>query len=84
MSAPEAEAALERIFQDVMIGETLPVRQRTRLACLRWDSLMQLTLVSAIEQEFGLTLSDEDVLELNSFESALLILQEKWSNGHGV
>lgn len=84
MSAPEVQAALERIFQDVMIGETLPVRQRTRLSCLRWDSLMQLTLVSAIEQEFGVTLADEDVLELNSFESALLILQDKLPHGHRV
>lgn len=83
MSA-ETAASLEQIFQDVMIAETLPVRQRTRLTCLRWDSLMHLTLVSAIEQEFGVTLSDEDVLDLNSFESALQIVQEKLVDGYRV
>lgn len=70
---------LETIFADLMREETVPVRQRTKLNCAHWDSLMQLGLISAIEQEFGVTLTDEDAIDLNSFESAVQIVGEKLS-----
>ncbi|MBI2361784.1 MAG: acyl carrier protein [Elusimicrobia bacterium] len=60
-----------------MTEETVPVRQRTKVNCLHWDSLMQLTLISAIEQEFGVSISNDDAVDLNSFEAALQILREK-------
>lgn len=75
--AKEHEGKLESIFSDLMTGETVPVRERTKLNCAHWDSLMQLNLISAIEQEFGVTISDEDAVDMNSFESALGILNEK-------
>ena len=71
------EQRLARIFSDFMLGETAPVPQRTRLNCATWDSLMHLNLVSAIEQEFCLTLSDDDVADMHSFETALHIIRAK-------
>ncbi|HMB81494.1 MAG TPA: phosphopantetheine-binding protein [Vicinamibacterales bacterium] len=68
---------LESIIAGLVTSDRVPVRQRTRLNSASWDSLFQLTLVLAIEQEFGVTLSDTDVLDLNSFDSALHILEEK-------
>jgi len=44
-----------------------------------WDSLQQLNLILAIEQEFDVALSDNDVQEIESFEIAVAILSE-----HGV
>ncbi len=76
MSA-DAAAMLERMFEEMMIGETVPVRERTKLMCLTWDSLMQLRLISAIEQEFQVTVSDEEAVDLNSFAAALALVQEK-------
>jgi len=73
----ELAARLERIFSELMVGEPVPVRERTKLACLTWDSLMQLNLVSAIEQEFQVTLSDEEAIDLNSFGAALAMVREK-------
>ena len=70
-------AKLETIFQDLMTEETVPARKRTKLNCAHWDSLMQLGLISAIEQEFGVSISDEDAIDLNSFDSALQIVSEK-------
>ncbi len=76
---------LERIFTDLMPGETVPPRERTRVNCLRWDSLMQLNLILAIEQEFGISIGDEEAIELNSFEVARLLVQSKCPAGrvHG-
>ena len=68
---------LEQIFNEFMIGETVPVQERTRLQCLTWDSLMQLNLISAIEQEFQITISDEEAIDLNSFAVALQLIREK-------
>ena len=36
-----------------------------------WDSLAGITLISVIEEEFGLSISPDDVLELVSFELIL-------------
>jgi hypothetical protein len=47
----------------------------------RWDSVAQFQLVMEIEQEFGVTLSDEDVLKMSSFEQVLAIVQR--AVGHG-
>jgi len=73
----DVSTRLERIFAEVMVGEIVPVRERTKLSCLTWDSMMQLTLISAMEQEFQVTLTDDEAIELNSFTVALAILEEK-------
>ena len=78
-TATDLSERLERIFSELMVGETVPVKERTKLQCLTWDSLMQLNLVSAIEQEFQITLSDEESIDLNSFAAALAIVQDKLS-----
>jgi len=75
--AADVADKLETIIAGLVSSDRVPVRQRTRLNSASWDSLFQLTLVLAIEQEFGVTLTDADVLDLNSFGSALHILEEK-------
>ena len=75
--AAELADTLETIVASLIANDRVPVRQLTRLNSASWDSMFQLTLVLAIEQEFGVTLTDTDVLDLNSFSSALHILEEK-------
>ena len=74
---PALADRLESLIAGLTSGDRVPVRQRTRLNSASWDSLFQLTLVLAIEQEFGVTLTDAEVLDLNSFGSALQILEDK-------
>jgi acyl carrier protein len=69
---------LELIFEAILPSE-INVRKRTRLNCSAWDSLQQLNLILAIEQEFDVALNDVDVQELESFDIAVAILSE-----HGV
>lgn len=73
---------LEKIFEDLMPEETLAVRKRTRVNMLAWDSLFQLNLILAIEQEFGFTISDDEAVDIQSFESALSVIDEHGAAGH--
>jgi acyl carrier protein len=39
-----------------------------------WDSLGHMSLVLTLEQTFGISLGDEDVLEIDSYASAAAVL----------
>lgn len=43
---------------------------------VKWDSLGHITLVAAIEDEFGVELDADQLIDLDSFDSALRILRE--------
>jgi acyl carrier protein len=77
MPRPEPAQKLETIFSDLMPGEPLAPRQRTKTNCAAWDSLFQINLILSIEQEFGISITDEEAIDLNSFETALDIVQSK-------
>ena len=42
-----------------------------------WDSLKHMNLVLALEEEFGVTFSDEEIVELLSVEIIIETLKEK-------
>ncbi len=46
-----------------------------------WDSLAGITLISIIEEEFGVTISPDDVPDLNSFELILDYLRKSSPEG---
>lgn len=75
----DAARRLEALFQDVMREETVPARERTRTNSITWDSLMNLILATAIEQEFEIRLSPSDVIDMVSFEVALGLVNGKLS-----
>ena len=74
---------LETLMAGLGAADKVPPRKRTRSNSASWDSLFHLTLVLAIEQEFSVTLTDAEVLELSSFDSAVHILAEKLSASEG-
>jgi len=69
------EDRLKAVFEDVMPGELIPVHERTRFNTPAWDSLCQLTLLVAVEEEFCVVLSDEDARDLLSFNVALEVVK---------
>lgn len=73
-----AEQKLSDVFRAVLNldpgAELRGVRHEGNPA---WDSLAHVTLVAAIESEFGLTIDAGDSLELTSFEAAVRYLEEK-------
>ena len=70
------EERLDGIFDDLMPGETVPIRERTRSNTSSWDSLCQLNLIIYLEEEFSIALSDDDVQDVNSYALALAIIDE--------
>ena len=46
----------------------------------QWDSLKQLSLILAIEEEFNIHLSNDEILLLVDFKSILKIVKEKLDN----
>ena len=43
--------------------------------CEQWDSLQHMNLIFAIEDEFGISLTDDDVLKIKDFKSIIHILE---------
>jgi acyl carrier protein len=74
---------MDRLQQAFRQALALPFSFDVALADLnavsQWDSVAHLQLVVAIEDTFGIRLSPADVIELNSFASAIAILRR-----HGV
>jgi acyl carrier protein len=46
-----------------------------------WDSLGHMSLVMALEQTFGVSLGDEEVLEIDSYASAAAVLRSRDRTG---
>ncbi len=45
-----------------------------------WDSLKQMNIVVAIEEEFGIQLNEEESILSNSYESLLKLIKQKLNN----
>jgi len=68
---------LSAVFADIFWSESGPPPERTKNNTPAWDSLAHVNLVLAIEQEFGISLKDDEILELNSFAVAEAIVSER-------
>lgn len=74
---------LETIFMDLLPRESGPIARWTKLKCASWDSLFHLNLIVAIEQEFQVRLTDDDIMDLTSFEAAVKIVEQRLTVRHG-
>lgn len=73
----EGLALLSEVFLAVFeLPENTDVRAIAQGATTQWDSLGHVTLVTAIESEFGVEINTADSIEITSFESAVEILDE--------
>ncbi len=73
----ETAARLERIFQEIFWTDPGPVSGKTRENTASWDSLAHLNLVLSIEQEFGIALADDEVVDMTAFGVSLAIVRTK-------
>ena len=66
----EREAIFERlnqVFREVFDDETLTVNDDTTAADIDgWDSLIHITLISAVEEAFGVTFNMRDVVRMQN------------------
>ena len=70
---------IEGIFADVFNFEGRVTVQTSRADVPKWDSLRHVALVTAIEQNFGLALSMDEMVEIRSVQDICNILDR-----HGV
>lgn len=69
---------LQEIFRVVFeLPESADVRELSQSNAPRWESLDHVTLVAAIESEFGVTLDAGDQLRMHSYAATCALLQEK-------
>jgi acyl carrier protein len=77
MSVSQQEK-LQEIFRSVFeLAPTANVNSVRRLTEPKWDSLAHVSLVAAIESEFGIELDTAEALAITSFQATELILQER-------
>ena len=67
MSRNEIFEKINVIFRKAFIDDSLVIGEKTCADDIKeWDSLMQITLITAIENEFDLQFSLNDVLKLEN------------------
>jgi acyl carrier protein len=70
---------IEGIFADVFKFDGAISAQTSRADVPKWDSLRHIALVTAIEQNFGVSLSMDEMVEIRSVQDICNILDR-----HGV
>jgi len=71
---------LQEIFRAVF--ELIPGTDVTRVRQSnepKWDSLAHISLITAVESEFGVTLDAMDAMRMTSYQETQLLLEEKGS-----
>lgn len=78
MTSELIHSKLQVIFRDVFDDDTLVIARITNAGDVSgWDSLAQISLVVAIENDFAITLSLEDMATLSNVGDMLDLIQSK-------
>ncbi|MBC7430410.1 MAG: acyl carrier protein [Bacteriovorax sp.] len=71
-------AKLQKIFSDILEINPEQVTERSTMDNLdEWDSMKHLELVMSIESEFNVSFEVHEIVELNTVEKIIEILEEK-------
>ena len=76
LSIIEIEKGVRRVISKVLMIDEVMIKNESTLSDLGGDSLAALGIISALEQEFNINISDEDAVKINSFSSAVNVLVE--------
>jgi acyl carrier protein len=74
----ENEEKLAEVFRAVLsLAQGTDVTGVRQLSTPSWDSLAHVSLVAAVESEFGISIDIADSLELTSYPAVKLYLEEQ-------
>lgn len=77
MKREEIFEKLNEIFADVFEDDTIEVKETTSSADIEdWDSLTHITLISAVEDEFGIKFAMKDVIGMKNVGEMVDIIME--------
>lgn len=78
MSREEIFDKLNEIFRDVFDDETIEVKEETTSADIEgWDSLTHISLIAAVEEEFGFKFQMKDVISMKKVGDMVDIIEEE-------
>ena len=72
----EIELKVKNIIEKSVIGIKKEVKKDSTIAELGGDSLSALVVLSALEQEFEIDISDEESREISSFPGAVKVVKK--------
>lgn len=73
----EAGQRLREIFADVLQTDIDPMGELDLKDVESWDSISHMHLIMDLEQSFGLTISDDEVIRLTSLARIRELLDER-------
>jgi acyl carrier protein len=72
------ENRLKQVVADVLEADVAAIGPDFNMDTVeQWDSLRHMTLVLAIEDEFGISIPDEDAANITSWPLILLVVNEQ-------
>ncbi|MGN7186961.1 hypothetical protein [Microbacterium enclense] len=72
------EERLKLVFQETLeLDDDVEIHTIDRESFEMWDSLAQMLLVVAIEQEFAIELTTDEVIDLESFDGAVTLVSAR-------
>ena len=76
-SRKEINKGLEEIFQETFEDEEIVLTDDTTAEDIEeWDSIGHMTLISALEEKFGITFETDDIVDFSSYKKGLEILKK--------
>ena len=83
MDRTQIEMRLRQLFHSVLGLDPAEINSETSPDNVaRWDSLQHLALVTSIEEEFGISIDEQDILEMLSFGLAIEIVAATLAHAH--
>ena len=78
MERAEIFERLDEVFRDVFDDDTITVAEDTTAADVDgWDSLMHITLISAVEDEFDIKFNMKDVVSMKHVGDMVDIIEQE-------
>ena len=69
---------LQKVFRDALgLEESYDVSSLTYRSVEEWDSIAHMVLIAELEDVFSVMLETDDVIGLNSFDSAVQIIEKQ-------
>lgn len=78
MTKKDVFQKLEEIFRDVFDDDTIKLREQTVAADIEgWDSLQNIHILVAIEEEFGVRVTIEDAAKIENVGQMVDLIERK-------
>lgn len=78
MERTEIFDRLNSVFRDVFDDDSITVTENTTAADIDgWDSLMHITLISAVEDEFDISFNMKDVVKMKNVGDMADIIEQE-------